>query len=105
MTTEHLKPGAPPPATGAMSLEVLGMGKRFGDVIALDDVSLKIPAGGFHALLGENGAGKSTLVKCLVGFYTPDTGAVVIDGRETEIATPRDASRGFMCRVKGSSVS
>lgn len=87
-----LKPGELPPATGALDLEILGMGKRFGDVIALDNVSLKIPAGGFHALLGENGAGKSTLVKCLVGFYTPDTGTVIIDGRETEIATPRNAS-------------
>ena len=81
------------PASGAMALEILGMGKRFGDVVALDDVSLRIPAGGFHALLGENGAGKSTLVKCLVGFYTPDSGMVLIDGRETPIATPREAAR------------
>jgi simple sugar transport system ATP-binding protein len=90
----ELLPGElPQTASGAMALEILGMGKRFGDVIALDEVSLKIPAGGFHALLGENGAGKSTLVKCLVGFYTPDQGTVVIDGRETAIDTPRDASR------------
>lgn len=49
--------------TGAMALEVLKMSKHFGPLAALDDVSLSIPAGSFHALLGENGAGKSTLVK------------------------------------------
>lgn len=81
------------PASGAMALDILGMGKRFGDVVALDDVSLRVPAGGFHALLGENGAGKSTLVKCLVGFYTPDSGTVLIDGRETALSTPREASQ------------
>ena len=52
-----------------LEVEVKGMSKRFGAFAALDDVSIKVPAGSFHALLGENGAGKSTLVKCLVGFY------------------------------------
>ena len=81
------------PASGAMKLEIIKMGKRFGDVTALDDVSLRIPAGGFHALLGENGAGKSTLVKCLVGFYTADQGMVMVDEREVEIPTPRQAAQ------------
>jgi len=81
------------PAEGALELEVIGLSKRFGDVIALDDVSLSIPAGGFHALLGENGAGKSTLVKCLVGFYTQDSGEVMIDKRQVVIPSPREASR------------
>lgn len=81
------------PYTGAIDLEIVGLSKRFGDVIALDDVSIHIPAGCFHALLGENGAGKSTLVKCLVGFYTPDAGEVLIDNRQVEIPTPREASR------------
>ena len=81
------------PQTGALELEVVGLSKRFGDVVALDDVSISIPAGGFHALLGENGAGKSTLVKCLVGFYTPDAGEVLIDDRQVEIPTPREASK------------
>jgi simple sugar transport system ATP-binding protein len=79
--------------SGAMALEIVSMSKRFGDVSALDNVSLHIPAGGFHALLGENGAGKSTLVKCLVGFYSPDAGQILIDNREVAIATPRDASQ------------
>jgi len=78
-------------AATAAGIEIVGMGKRFGSVTALDDVSLHIKPGEFHALLGENGAGKSTLVKCLIGFYTPDSGQIVINGRETVIATPKDA--------------
>ena len=81
------------PSSGALELEIIGMGKRFDDVLALDDASLHIPAGGFHALLGENGAGKSTLVKCLVGFYTPDNGTILIDQREVSISSPRDAAQ------------
>lgn len=85
-------PESATPSSGALELEIVGISKRFGDVVALDDVSLRIPAGGFHALLGENGAGKSTLVKCLVGFYTPDKGEVVVDQRQVDIPTPREAS-------------
>jgi simple sugar transport system ATP-binding protein len=75
----------------ALDVEVLGLTKRFGPLVALDDVSLKVAAGSFHALLGENGAGKSTLVKCLVGYHPPDAGSVVIAGRERDIRTPHDA--------------
>ena len=58
-------------------MEVSGMCKRFGPLVALDDVSLSLPAGSYHALLGENGAGKSTLVKCIMGYHRPDAGRVV----------------------------
>jgi ABC-type uncharacterized transport system ATPase subunit len=75
----------------AVSLETVGMGKRFGPLNALDDVSIKIEAGSFHAVLGENGAGKSTLVKCIMGFYEPDHGEVLVDGKERNIRSPRDA--------------
>jgi simple sugar transport system ATP-binding protein len=75
----------------ALSIDILGMGKRFGAFQALDDVSLSVPAGSFHALLGENGAGKSTLVKCLMGFYQPDGGEILLDGKQVTIATPREA--------------
>jgi ABC-type uncharacterized transport system ATPase subunit len=75
----------------AIGVELIGMQKRFGALAALDDVSLVVQAGEFHALLGENGAGKSTLVKCLVGFYKPDEGQIMINGRETVIASPHDA--------------
>jgi simple sugar transport system ATP-binding protein len=79
---------APPPA-----IEVAGMGKRFGAVNALDDVSVRFESSSFHVLLGENGAGKSTLVKCLMGYYRADAGRVRVDGIEREIASPRDAHR------------
>jgi ABC-type uncharacterized transport system ATPase subunit len=76
----------------AAGVETVGMTMRFGSFTALDNVSIKVPAGSFHALLGENGAGKSTLVKCMMGFYQPTAGALVVDGREAAIASPRDAS-------------
>ena len=67
------------------------MTKIFGPLVALDDVSIKVEPGSFHALLGENGAGKSTLVKCIMGFYSPDKGSVLLDGKEVAIRNPRDA--------------
>jgi len=67
------------------------MTKRFGSLVALDDVSLTLPSGAFHALLGENGAGKSTLVKCVMGYHAPDRGTIVLDGAERAIRGPRDA--------------
>ena len=77
--------------TRAPSLETIGMSKSFGALRALQDVSIDVPAGSFHALLGENGAGKSTLVKCIMGFYTPDRGQLMIDGAEVTVRNPRDA--------------
>lgn len=76
---------------GAISVETADLSKRFGSFAALTDVSLKVAAGEFHALLGENGAGKSTFVKCLMGFYLPDKGGILLDGKETSIRNPRDA--------------
>jgi simple sugar transport system ATP-binding protein len=87
----RLKPEHPAPARHALAIEVRGMTKRFGAFAALDDVSLKVEAGTFHALLGENGAGKSTLVKCLVGFYRPDAGEILVDAREADIRSPQDS--------------
>jgi simple sugar transport system ATP-binding protein len=82
---------APAFAQRGPSLETAGMSKTFGALRALDDVSIKVPAGSFHALLGENGAGKSTLVKCIMGFYTPDKGQLRLDGAEVQVRNPRDA--------------
>jgi simple sugar transport system ATP-binding protein len=75
----------------APSLKTLGMTKIFGPLVALDDVTIDVPAGSFHALLGENGAGKSTLVKSIMGFYSADKGQVLLDGKEVSIRSPRDA--------------
>ncbi|OLE38985.1 MAG: hypothetical protein AUG00_03850 [Candidatus Rokubacteria bacterium 13_1_20CM_2_70_7] len=72
------------------------MTKRFGDLLALDGVSLALAPGSFHAVLGENGAGKSTLVKCIMGYHRPDAGRVLVGGREWAIGNPRQAHRlGF----------
>ncbi len=78
-------------AGGALAVETIDIGKRFGDLVALEDVSVRVRAGAVHALLGENGAGKSTLVKCIMGYHRPDGGSVLVDGREVEIASPRQA--------------
>ena len=75
----------------AVGVATVGMAKHFGSFTALDDCSMDVPAGSFHVLLGENGAGKSTLVKCIMGFYQPDAGALRVDGREVTIRGPRDA--------------
>jgi len=77
--------------TTAPSLELIGFTKRFGAMAALDDVTVKIKAGAFHALLGENGAGKSTLVKCAMGYYAADQGQILLNDHEVEIAHPRQA--------------
>lgn len=84
----------PPPHAApdsALEIECTHMTKRFGAFCALDDVSMRVEAGSFHALLGENGAGKSTLVKCLVGYYRQDAGEILIDRRQREIRTPQDS--------------
>ncbi len=85
------KAHANPHVKQAPSLETIGMTKRFGPLAALDDVSIKVPSGSFHALLGENGAGKSTLVKCIMGFYRADQGSLVLNGREVTVDNPKDA--------------
>lgn len=75
----------------AMSVETVGMTMRFGSFTALNDVSMRVAAGSFHVLLGENGAGKSTLVKCMMGFYKPTSGQMMVEGLEVEIPDPRAA--------------
>ncbi len=76
---------------GALALETVGMTMRFGAFTALDDVSMRVAAGSFHALLGENGAGKSTLVKCIMGYYRATAGQLMVDDREVAVPDPRAA--------------
>src|SRR6202045_561999 len=72
-------------------LEARGIVKRFGDLLANDVSHFSVGAGEVLALLGENGAGKSTLAKILYGYYSPDAGEILVDGKRVEIASPRDA--------------
>src|SRR6202011_5390035 len=80
-----------PLPSGALGVDAIAMTMRFGEFVALDNVELKVRPGSFHALLGENGAGKSTLVKCIMGYYHPTEGDVLVGGREQAIANPKDA--------------
>ncbi|MFZ4629229.1 MAG: ABC transporter ATP-binding protein [Blastocatellia bacterium] len=73
------------------SIELRGITKAFGRVIANDHVDLTIPGRSIHAIVGENGAGKSTVMKILYGFYQADQGEIWIDGARREIRTPEDA--------------
>ncbi|MFD1859207.1 sugar ABC transporter ATP-binding protein [Aeromicrobium camelliae] len=77
--------------TSAPVLSLSGIGKRFGAVQALSDVSLEVRPGEVVALVGDNGAGKSTLVKIMSGVYTPDEGQIVFDGRPVTIDGPKQA--------------
>ncbi|HMN11296.1 MAG TPA: ABC transporter ATP-binding protein, partial [Bellilinea sp.] len=72
-------------------VEMLGITKAFGDLVASDNVSFILEKGEIHALLGENGAGKTTLMRILYGLYKADSGKIIIDGKEVEIHSPKDA--------------
>ncbi len=74
-------------------IELQGITKRFGAVVADDGVDLAVRAGEVHALVGENGAGKTTLMKILFGLYRPDEGSIKIDGELVTIANSQAAIR------------
>ena len=72
-------------------LSIRNASKRFGPVLALNDISLEARRGEVLALLGDNGAGKSTLIKCISGVHRIDEGEITIDGVATSIRSPADA--------------
>jgi simple sugar transport system ATP-binding protein len=74
-------------------LETKGLTKRFGNLVAVNQVDFSLRKGEIHALLGENGAGKSTLCNVVYGYYRADGGEVRIKGKEVKIASPKDGMR------------
>ena len=72
-------------------IEVEGVSKFFGQVIALKDISMSVDAGEVLCLLGDNGAGKSTLIKTLSGVHRHDEGRLLVEGEEVKFNSPRDA--------------
>jgi len=80
-------------------LEVRNVSKRFGGLMALDDVNLTIQEGTVHAIIGPNGAGKSTLLNCLVGKLMPDTGTVMFNGHSLLGLKPHKINQLGVSRV------
>ncbi len=76
-----------------MKLELKNITKRFGSLVANDNINLTIEPGQIHALLGENGAGKSTLMNVLFGLYDPDEGEILLDDKAYDFDGPGDAMR------------
>jgi sulfate/thiosulfate transport system ATP-binding protein len=79
-----------------VSISVHNVSKRFGEFVALDDVSVEVETGSLTALLGPSGSGKSTLLRVIAGLETPDSGTVSIEGREMTGRRPQDRGVGFV---------
>jgi sulfate/thiosulfate transport system ATP-binding protein len=79
-----------------MSIEIAGVGKRFGSFVALENINLEIPTGQLTALLGPSGGGKSTLLRIIAGLETADEGTVTIEGKEATHLPPQKRNVGFV---------
>ncbi len=74
-----------------LALELKGISKRFGSILANQNVNLDLRYGEILAVLGENGSGKTTLMNMISGIYFPDEGQIFVNGEEVTIASPKDA--------------
>jgi sulfate/thiosulfate transport system ATP-binding protein len=79
-----------------MSILVRNVSKRFGDFVAVDDVSLEVESGSLTALLGPSGSGKSTLLRIIAGLETPDEGEILLAGRDATALAPQKRNVGFV---------
>ena len=75
------------------AIEMLGITKKFGNILANDKIDIRLQKGHILALCGENGAGKSTIMSILFGLYEPDEGIIKKDGKEVKISNPNDATK------------
>ena len=79
-----------------MSIHVRNVSKRFGDFVAVDDVSLEVESGSLTALLGPSGSGKSTLLRIIAGLETPDAGQILLSGNDATALKPQKRNVGFV---------
>ncbi len=79
-----------------MSISARGISKKFGDFVALDDVSVEVETGSLTALLGPSGSGKSTLLRVIAGLERPDGGSVFIEGKNVTGQAPQERGIGFV---------
>ena len=77
-------------------IEARSVSKQFGSFVALDDVSVEVPAGSLTALLGPSGSGKSTLLRIIAGLERPDAGRVLIEGHDVTSRPPQERGVGFV---------
>ena len=76
---------------GTVVVQMKDIVKKFGDFTANDHINLTVHKGEVHAILGENGAGKSTMMNVLCGLYKPTSGQILINGKEVQFSSPKDA--------------
>ena len=74
------------------AVQLTSINKKFGPIVACDNVDMTLHRGRIHGILGENGAGKSTLMKILVGLVLPDGGTIDVDGERCQIRDPHEAA-------------
>jgi len=79
-----------------MSIDIVSLGKRFDSFVALDSISLSVQSGEFVALLGPSGSGKTTLLRMIAGLDQPDSGAIVLNGIDTQSVDPSQRGVGFV---------
>ena len=96
MTDNHLQKAPWHADTARPMVRLSGLGKRFGETVAVDDVSLDIYPGELFSILGGSGSGKTTLLRMLAGFERPTTGSIEIDGVDMTLVPPYERPVNMM---------